>query len=287
MNVVVIPCFNRPEFLYYVLKQIVLADEANKYIYAFALDYGYDRNNLEIIKEFPYIKIIIETPKTQYIQGKQSYNLLRAITSIQENSDGIIYLIEDDILIGKDYFTMSEDIHKEIKDPIVILSRNHNTRFVTENNMNAYYFGAKMDYQGWAVSFKKDFIKEKIEPHYTVNYFSNPIGYLATHFPCSSIGTQYCEQDGLIRRIIEKENIQVCFAHVPRAYHCGFYSYHRGESPHIPLKDKINWLDRIIYSKEQMKLKCKTEFFQYDSEPCNLITSHDSIQLINAKREGV
>ena len=42
MNIVVIPCFDRPEFLHVTLELITKADNYKDYLYLFQCDYGFD-----------------------------------------------------------------------------------------------------------------------------------------------------------------------------------------------------------------------------------------------------
>ena len=51
MGIVVIPVFNRPEFLKICLECIERADNYKNYLYIFQLDWGYDKRNIDVIKE--------------------------------------------------------------------------------------------------------------------------------------------------------------------------------------------------------------------------------------------
>ena len=74
MNIVVIPCFDRPEFLQVTLELISKADNYKDYLYLFQLDYGFDLKNIEVINKFDAIKVINRTKFTGY-EREQSYNV--------------------------------------------------------------------------------------------------------------------------------------------------------------------------------------------------------------------
>ena len=62
-GIVLIPCYNRPEFLTLVLDFIKIADGSEKYIYYFLIDHGYDKDIIKIINkflEYPFIILVAD-----------------------------------------------------------------------------------------------------------------------------------------------------------------------------------------------------------------------------------
>ena len=79
IGTVVIPCFDRPGFLKICLEYILKADNCDQFQYLFALDFGYDEKNLEIIKEFPLRKATTIVQYKVMHWGKQSNNVLSGL----------------------------------------------------------------------------------------------------------------------------------------------------------------------------------------------------------------
>ena len=206
MNIVVIPCFDRPEFLQVTLELISKADNYKDYLYLFQLDYGFDLKNLEVIDNFDAIKVINRTKFTGYREGKQSYNVLSGLITAAQHTKELVFLIEDDVFIGKDYFTFHEDLHKIEKDIFCsILAKNHNMSndYETLDKQNYYYLSSENHYQGIGTTFKKDIIKKYIQKHFIIGILKMFL-YCKKNF--NGLATGGMEQDGLIRRILTVSN---------------------------------------------------------------------------------
>ena len=271
---VVIPCFNRPEFLSVCLEQILKADQAEGQTYIFCKDHKFNKSIQSVIDDFPLQKYEINTPFCGNSFGQQSYNVLNGLLVAAKYSDKVC-LVEDDIMISKDFFTWMNDILNNVECFCSIASFNHNTRHTCTENENGYYFGSETDYQGWGMAMTSKVIMKYIFPHFQNDYFQNSGGYVKTHFPESVISGSFTEQDGLIRRIMERQReLKPVFPHVPRAFHSGFYSYHRGASKHYTPEQ----IKRIIFDPVAFKRACGK---YQDSEPCNMLTSHSTLEYVN------
>jgi len=282
MNVCLMPNFNRPEYLKLCTDLILKSQGARDNLYLFALDYGFDSKLLEVINKFPLASKIIKTPNKISGNMKQSFNVLNGLLEAYKLSDNLIYIIEDDIFIGRDFFKFHEAVQSN-KLFCSIATKNHNSNFTMLNDLNAYYYGYSMDYQSLGVCMNKNSI-DLIRPHINDDYFSNPQDYVSKNFN-SFLGSSYCEQDGLIRRIREESNLEVAFPHIPRAYHAGFYGYHRYSN--LPktktYEEKVSMLKRICFSKEEMKKVCLNDLYYFDSEPIDLDTDFTEMKLIQTK----
>lgn len=259
MNVVIIPCFNRPEFLYITLENVKRASNSDKFVYLFSLDSGYDPEIENIINEFPYDKIVIKRKKTQYKAGKQSYNLLEAYREAAYLSDEYVILLEDDFFINADFFDWHLAVMNENKNAFCSIgTANHNTWHETLDDDSAYYFGTDTDYQSWGVCWRKEVLERLIIPHCKDIYYSNPQSYVKNVFKGNWLAHHFCEQDGLIRRIRnENKDMEVIFAHKPRAFHAGFYSYHRESyRPSGTIMDKVEYVLSIINDKDKYAAAC-------------------------------
>lgn len=285
-NCVIIPCFNRPEFLYYCLRNIENAEFCNENIYLFCLDHGFDAGILEIINGFKLSKVVISRPLILPKITKQSRNVLEGYRFGCLLSDSIVYLIEDDIMIATDFFSYHKDVLANEPDCFCSIgTRNNNTPFEITSNADAYYYGAVNDYQSLGVAWRKQRLINDILPHANNSYYLNPQKYVKDSFPQSAIGHFFCEQDGLIRRVKEQSKANVIFPHVPRAYHAGFYSYNRNLHFKKPnsLQDRIKFVGAALSDHELYRKSCGEEQCYKDSIPCNLNTNHKNIEYVKAK----
>lgn len=278
MNVCVIPAFNRPEYLQICLEHIQKADGCEKIIYLFALDIGASPLNLDIIKQFPFENYTV-TPKNYNLKlGKQSHNVINGLLAGANMSDGLIYYIEDDVFIGKDFFTFHNNIHA--REPEIfcsILSKNVNAVDKILNDSNRYYVKQSNEYQGIGSCYKSKMILEYLLPDFNLDYFKNQKSYITFYYPDSILDKTFVEQDGLIRRIIEKNKLLVAFSHLPRCFHAGFYGYHRFPKIKInrmSMEQKIKLIKETVYDVENLRKISEVEYYVNDSYPINLETSH-------------
>ena len=231
-STVIIPCWQRPEFLAACLHYIQQAEGWDQYLYYFTIDTKttpgkqFDPEVMEVIKAFPgKYKYKIKRNATH----GNSMNLLTAYAEAMEwQKDGLIYLIETDIFVAKDFFTYHEAAHKLINDFFVSACLNQNHKVAKEGSLpkdpGGVYRWPK--YQSLGNSFKPAQLKRVIL-HSTAWYFANlqtMQNYCKTHWPGSKFGNTWVEQDGLINRIMEAESLNGVFPYLPRAYHAGFAS---------------------------------------------------------------
>jgi glycosyltransferase involved in cell wall biosynthesis len=274
MDVVVIPVFNRPEFLKCTLDLIQKADLADTFMYLFSLDFGYNPECKKVINDFPFKKVIIERHNNTHGIAKQSYNVLSAYRDGCMFSNNKVFLIEDDFFCNPDVFKWHLMVHE--KEPncfCSIATENNNTHFDTENNDEAYYHGLDTDYQSWCVCWNKRVLVDLILKHANYQYFNNPIKYLKQAFHQSWLSDNFCEQDGLIRRIrFQHKDMPVIFPHKPRAFHAGFYSYHRNTEKKLTgtLEDRCSQIMSIVSNEETYKEFCQNHDYYNDSKAIDL-----------------
>ena len=282
-GIVVCPIFDRPAFLHVWVDYIVKATDADKMRYIFAADSGFDRRNIDVLRSFPYEYAILERRTKIAGVGKQSNNVLMGLKAAYENCDGKpIYYIEDDVFVSTDFFTMGADILADSPDVLCcILSKNVNAPDTPENDLNGYYVKVSNEYQGIGSIFNPSKFSEYIMPHICTEYVTRPRDYCLRRFPRTALGAEYCEQDGLIRRIIEANKLPVAFSCVPRCFHAGFFGYHRMTAKHVramPLDKQIRQVYKIAFNVEELRKVAQAENLVYDSMPVNLDTSHGAIK---------
>lgn len=266
-SIVIIPCWRRPEFLGACLNLIRWADLSGTYHYLFAIDRRADPLNEKIIAGFPGEKTVIRN--TAMFNGN-SANLIKAYKWAYGQSEELVFLIEEDIFIAKDFFLYHEQVHHEFSPFFVTACRNQMDLKQTGDNPAGLFSYGK--YQSLGVSFRRESLLQIIE-HDTREYYSNRSGYLKKLFPQSQFGTQNTEQDGLINRIMERDNLTGIYPEIPRAFHAGFYGYNRQGSRlrenHLSLEDKIE----ILLSMPQAEMNKRAKRLK-DIARCELETVH-------------
>jgi hypothetical protein len=221
---VVVPAWNRPDFLAACLKRLLATKEEAHYI--LSLDRAHSKEVRDVAEGFAADsgrEVTILTPRHRYMGN--SYNVLNALSAAVEGSPDLVYLVEDDVLVGTDFFNFHQRSHELAPDVLAVSAcRNQNLPYDPEPNTQSVY--QHRSYQSLGVSFRPTILR-MILAHVEDAYFSDPIGYCKSTFPDSEIPAQNAEQDGLIHRIGEGKGLPTIYPFVPRAYHAGFYGYHR------------------------------------------------------------
>lgn len=268
-DICVCPLWRRPEFLQMWIDQVKKANGAEKIYYLFCLDTGFDKKNLEVLKSFPFEYGTIQMPDKGYKLGKQSFNVLNGYMFAAMNTKEFVFMIEEDVFIGTDFFDVHYKMHEKENLFCSIGTKNNNTNWKTIEDKNAYYLTNKIDYQSLGVCFRKKILLDYIRPHFVESYFSDVNKYCTKMFPDSFLQGKWTEQDGLIRRILEKVKLPIAFPHVPRAYHAGFYGYNRtNKYEALSFDEKLKLLKEVCFDVDRMK----RESLYDDSTPVNLNT---------------
>ncbi len=239
-DICIIPAFNRPEYLFFTLYLLRKATLHETLKYIFALDYGYSKKCEQVIEEnmqgLDYE--IVRFNGSHLGAMKQSYNLLSAYHKAAQEARQYVFLIEDDIFIGKSFFTAHYQIHAKYPNIFCSVgSKLHNHNFISpgkEQTLNPATCQMSTDsvYQSWGVCFNKFVLQKHILPNAFTEtgltlYFTSPARYMQLNFPKHFLGTQFTEQDGLIRRCCDASQLGVGYPDYPRCYHAGIWSYHR------------------------------------------------------------
>lgn len=269
-NIVLIPCWRRDDFLSLTLEYIRQSEDAEKYLYVFLLDYGHSRSVANIVSSFPLDKRI-KSLKTRYYRGN-SANLMEgykeAMAMTEPEGSELVYLIEEDIFVGKDFFIFHENVHKKFDCHFVSGVRNQNDKPKSSGNVekDLSLVYPHNSYQSCGISWKKSGL-EFIIPHSNEMYYRHMSDYVKRNFPNSKMSPiHWPEQDGLIYRIVEKYNLIGLYPYVARAYHAGFVGYNRRGIPLVgDLNKRINQLKSM--KKDDMNKRALT---YKDIEPCDL-----------------
>jgi hypothetical protein len=256
-DIVVLPCWRRPEFLWHCLDNIAQAQGVEQLTVVARPDTGYSPENLEVIRSFserlPNIQVQYPTP-APYRRTKQSANVLLGYLWAASMARRFVYLIEEDIMVARDFFRWHREVHTAAPGPLFcsIAVANPNRQLTLPDELNGYYLSSG-DYCSTGVCFDKNVLRKAIAPHVGMSYMRQPKKYIRRHFPDSPIGLGFVEQDGLIRRIQERADQPIAWPCVPRAFHSGFYGYNRSGGIEGSLEQRIQQLSRMIYDSAQMR----------------------------------
>lgn len=290
MDIVIMPGFNRPEYFKVWTEIVQKADKADEMLYVFCLDYGYDSKYDGLVDEFPFDNAVIRMDKSSLGLGKQSRNVLNGMIAGAKwaKDKGLVFYIEEDVFIAKDFFRWHHDVHKQQKNIFCSIgTKNNNTDYKVDGMPGHYYISDRPDYQALGSCFKPEVILDYIAPHFNAAYLTNPTAYCLRNFPKSIIGSIWTEQDGLIRRIMEINKKYAAFPCVPRGYHAGIYGYNR--QPKImgkPYEEKLQIIRDVCFDAGKMKemLSHMGESYWMDSVPCELDTDFDELRLVELEK---
>lgn len=262
MNTVLIPCHSRADMLTVCLRKIQLANKANEQFYLFLVDRGFDQEIIHTINEFPLEKKIHYTPYHRF-RGN-SYNLLEGYKIAYEKySSELVYMVEEDIFIGKDFFDFHEKVQSQYYSFCVSAVNCHGDGRSFPLEPNSIY--CYPHYQSLGVSWRRENLKDIVK-HANLKFYRHMGSYVVSEFPKSQYGNAFHEQDGLINRIREKFNDGVIYPYVPRAFHAGYKGYNR------PGKDFIgSRIERAnkIENASQEELNSMANIMK-DIKPCSL-----------------
>lgn len=269
MDIVILPNFNRPEFLTVTLELIQKAHGFEKFLYLFVLDYGFNPELEQIALNWHYNKKILKVPKTSFKHTKQSYALYSGYKTALGLGGEYIHLIEDDIFISTDYFNWHKQA-QQLKPFCSIATRNHKVFPSIIGKLRLAY--EHNSYQSLGVCWQKDNLSKALN-YFPLEYFQNPLEYTKKTFPNSKIPLGFLEQDSVINRLMEKDNLNAIYPYYPRAYHAGFYGKGRGIRLQGTTAQKVKQIKEIGFDKEKIKnrILAQGNFTPEDSVPVNLI----------------
>jgi hypothetical protein len=273
-DVVVLPCWRRPEFLWHCLDNISRADDASDLVLHIRPDTGYAPENLEVVRSFSdrieNIEIQWPTPAA-FRRTKQSANVLLGYLRAAAQARRYVFLIEEDVMVGRDFFRWHRAVQAAASRTLFcsIASKNTNRRLTLAQQTEDFYLSSG-DFCSIGVCFDKRVLQQRLAPHVNMSYMRSPKKYIRRHFPASQIGLGFVEQDGLIRRIQQQSGNPIAWPSVPRAFHAGFYGYNRPGEIAGALQERIATLSQTIYSSELMREASTQPQFVESSMPCEL-----------------
>lgn len=215
-NIVVIPYFNRPAFLYTTLNQLKKVPDHKRFIYYFSIDYGCDETGVNLIRDFNVPKKFVRRISPRFDGfDKLSFNILTAYKKTLELNPKFVFLIEDDIWVTPDFFEWHLELHERANAFCSV--------GVNEQPSEVDYIPT--EYRSHGVCWPVTNLKRALAyPLY--KYFSQPKAFFRQFFPRSKYRHNYLQQEGFFRRVSEHE--VVLAPGKPNAYHLGFASQQKG-----------------------------------------------------------
>ena len=272
-DIVLVPCWRRPEMLWHCVDNLCKADGIESMHVIFRLDSDYDSDNIAVILEhadrLPSYSIE-PAPRCPYRRTKLSANILLGYMQAAALARRYVYLIEEDIMVGRDFFRWHNAVHSQRQGLFCSIAvRNHNRCVEAPDDPDCYYLTSG-DYCSWGVCFDRTVIAGLIAPHVNLNYLSRPKSYLRRHFIDSRVSLGYVEQASLVRRIQEICERPIAYPATPRAFHAGFYGRNRPGGIAGALEERVRRLDSLIYDFSAMRGAALSERYAADSEPVPL-----------------
>jgi hypothetical protein len=255
-DLLVLPCWRRPEFLWHCLDNLTRAEGIDSVHVVFRPDTGFLPDNLGVIDSFadrlPSFEISLPEP-CPYRRTKQSANLLLGYLRAAAAAARHVFLVEEDLMVARDFLRWHRAVHAAAGTLFCSIAVNNpNRKVLVADEIEGYYLSTG-DFCSNGVCFDRQVLQGMIAPHMNMAYFRRPKKYLRRHFPASAIGLGFVEQDGLLRRIQEQSTQPIAFPCVPRAFDAGFYGYNRPGGIGGSLPDRVQRLADIIYHPDAMR----------------------------------
>jgi hypothetical protein len=276
-DVVLIPCWRRPEFLWHCLDNLTCAEGFEQLHVIFRPDHGHDPAIHRVIGAFaarlPSYEIDLPV-RCPYRRSQQSANVLGGYLLAAARARALVFMVEEDIMVARDFFRWHYAVHAAEPALFCSLSTlNHNRSVASREDPRCYYL-TSLDYCSLGVALSRAAIREFIAPHVCRAYFERPVDYCLRRFPASRLGQRFPEQDGLIRRVQERqgERRPIAYPYRPRAFHGGFIGYHRSGRLRGSLAQRIRTVGRVIYNSETMRQAIENPEHIADSVPVPLET---------------
>lgn len=253
-DIVIVPTYFRPEYLTLCLEHIEAARkgrelEVRVYHDARKVAYVNAQDTQEVCNRFGYPYLTIRKPHNAV---GNTLNFLGAYADAFVSDARLVYLIEDDVLVGTDFFDWHEAIQAR-RDYLCSVGwhciRNPEVKPSTDPNA---FIESAVDFSSIGVCWKREALPPVVL-HADPAYYTNPSAYLAKQFPGSPIPpNRWVEQAGLIMRVLlagQGKRI-VAWPAVPRCAHIGISGYHRSKGPQFTgnLDQKIQQLRTALSS---------------------------------------
>src|SRR5216683_3932829 len=237
-DLILIPSAYRSEFLWLVLEHIAQAEGGKEKEIWISQDRR-AKDDARQLADLPDIEATVRAfqnsfsglhyseHKAHHPNGNMS-NFLELYKKAFNTTDvRYVYLIEDDVLVSKDFFGWHEAMQG--RKPYFCTIGWHcirNPKVKASNDATAY-IESRVDYSSIGVCWKREKL-ETIVRHANEAYYTQMNVYLRQIFPNSPIPwNQWGEQAGMILRVLLDRPDLTAWPSAPRCAHIGIHGYHR------------------------------------------------------------
>lgn len=258
-DIVLLPTWYRPEFLQLCLehlaasegitsKQIwILQDQHQDDMIRHAVEENWTQEVLAAWQPYRALDIKFFRASPHCTVGN-SRNVLEGYRRAFETDAQFVYQIEDDVFVQPDFFKWHEAVQNDGDYYCSIANgcyyRNKEVR--TDVTDPGAYLTSHRDFGSYGVCWRREKIGLFVE-HARNEYYTNMDNYVRQHLSGTPLEDAFTEQDGLIERVMWKTNGVTAWPYTPRAYHMGFYGYHRaGQRPNGFLEAKLEGLRKMV-----------------------------------------
>ena len=212
-DIVVMPVANRPEMLALSLERLSLA-QGTPEVRIFVDCVGQTRlDEFEHVRDtyYPLADLYYAQEHTPCVSG--TWNILQALKAGYDSGAGLVFLIEEDIMVRPDYF----DWHRQEMATGQYLA--------TCGRKDPRFYPLHPDlYTNPGSCLRRDLL-ERLCCHINDDYFVRLRAYLDEKFPVWDETS--CLDDGLIRRVIREMGGRVAYPEVAKCAHQGWKFYNR------------------------------------------------------------
>lgn len=230
MNTVLLPVFRRPEFFYFLAQSIKNARGADRYRYIVAAEHGCDPQFVPLLKDLQAslgCQVQVELRQRRY---GLTENILEGLKLAQSLSSEFTIILEEDLMISRDFFEFLEFLNRHFARPDV-LSFDGAPQSLIDLGLDPALADSTAVCRGnWYVPLASCIRKQAFEkfllPHCRREYYDNNEAYLRAQFPQSPLKNLYLRQAGLIERVRHQHQLVTLRPAMPRVRHIGVYGEH-------------------------------------------------------------
>lgn len=284
-EIVLVPAWRRPEFLWAALTRIWAARDHDDIVVRVCLDRHHHHDVEWAAKQF---NSRVAEGKLEIVNREQhrtrgnSYNVIESYKEALADGFDMIHLVEEDVLVGYDYFDFHRRAHEIVHDAFSVSAcRNQNFPLGQDPEPDDEALYLHSSYQSIGVSFMRAVLEYSLAG-IGMEYYTNMVAYCKERFPDSAIPAGHAEQDGLLHRQQEHLALPTVYGALPRAYHAGFVGYHRKGSM---MAGTIEERARMILGMSADELNARAHSYP-DHTTIDLDKERDSVRYVVQWPEG-
>jgi hypothetical protein len=275
-DVIIIPIYYRPEYLYLCLERIMGNTGAGLEIWLvqdrratdfpqYAQEEQETDQILSLFKKQLNVRRIIRRPHSYH---GNSHNVLEGYKAAYETNARFVYLIEEDVLVTEDFFRWHETVQGQGDYFCSIGYRCIRNSRVEHRDDPEGYLECAGDYASIGVCWRRANLAAVVK-HARAGYYRDPMGYVQARLPHPKLPAGASEQDGLILRTQMADPRPAAWASFPRAYHIGVRGYHRPKGFRFPgpLDERVNALRKAATSTTALRGLSADDFHDVEAPP--------------------